>query len=997
MGKRTARLWVTVGVLAVVALLAVVFWGSGTSRSAPASTPSTPTSASRMPTPRRPVLTTAPQPAGSSRITGRVRDARGQVAGARVSASRTEPWRTLSELPCPTIVEGQEKLPVGLRDCGIEYRRMLLELVGARLGEAPVFAEATTDAEGRFVLEGLPEGSVTLWALAETGAGVLPHVPVGREGVELQLEEGRVVEGNVTALDETTPIPDARVTVIDREHTRFFDTVADAQGTFQLGPLPLGRYSVFISAEGWAPRFIQDLDQEGPLEPVTLARASRLAGRVVAVDGSPAAGLLVLLDGDTALATEQLTTTDAAGRFSFDDVPELPHQLNVGTVQSGAFATLTVTPPAQDVVLQLQPGVYVDGTVSDDTGRPIAGAKVSTFREDGGPASAEATTVTSTSGRYRLGPVRAGPHTFKLEAAHHLDLEVANQALGRGQGPLDFTLPRAASAEGTVVDAEGQPLAGISVGLHSCANGGSGCAPEDVTLTDADGHFVLDAREADSGWIIAEDDAFIPSALEVQVPATSLRLVMNRGASVSGHVMDAQGLPVRQASIRLVPEEKETDEGDDAEGAGPRYGETNGPGTFLLQGLRPGRYLLEATVSREWMNERVSQRIELQEREQLDVTLRLEEGRTLSGVAVDGTGQPLAGVMISATTPEDDAAWEQFDEGIGAVPGLAGIRSGPDGRFTLRHLTASRYALDASLPDHTFRAKRSQGGTFDAEEQTFWVEAHAEQVRLVLARNGHLKGRLVDPDGKAVTHFRMTGNSSFHGVEIAASADGTFSVEVTGSGPRALTFKAPGFAPLHQTATAEEGVDVDLGTLTLPRPWTLRLHLRDEETGAPVTQTKGLYAQLQEPVPGGTVRFRPVPEQPVSIDVAYELPTLPPPPFTLDLSVDGFLPVSIEVRTQEPLTVSLDPAARVRLSARDANGKPVPAHFFLAPQDRRHRAYEATAPSGNALLRGVEAGEYLLKTHKTGERSGSTFPPRSVRIPERGEVDLTAEAGVAQP
>ncbi|CAM3889723.1 carboxypeptidase-like regulatory domain-containing protein [Corallococcus soli] len=950
-----------------------------------------------MPVPLRPVITTAPQPAGSSRITGRVRDARGQVAGARVSASRPEPWRTLSELPCPTTVEGQEELPVGLRDCGIEYRRMLLELVGARLGEAPVFAEVTTDAEGRFVLEGLPEGSVTLWALSETGAGMQPHVPVGREGVELQLEEGRFVKGTVTARDGTTPIPDARVTVIAPEHTRFFDAVADAQGRFHLGPLPLGRYSVFIAAEGWAPRFIQDLDQEGPLAPVTLARASRLAGRVVAVDGSPAAGLLVLLDGDTELATEQLTTTDGAGRFSFDDVPELPHQLNAGTVQLGAFATLTVSPPAQDVVLQLQPGVYVDGTVSDDTGRPIAGAKVSTFREDGGPASAEATTVTSASGRYRLGPLRAGPHAFKIEAARHLDLELANQALGRGQGPLDFTLPRAASAEGTVVDAEGQPLAGISVGLHYCGDRGRGCAPEDVTLTDADGHFVLDAPEADSGWIIAEDGAFIPSALEVQVPATSLRLVMNRGASVSGHVTDAQGLPVRQASIRLVREEEEAGAGDDEDGAGTRYGETDGPGAFLLQGLRPGRYVLEATVSREWMNERVSQRIELQKHERLDVTLRLEEGRTLSGVAVDGTGQPLAGVLISATTPEDDDAWNQFDEGMGGILGLAGIRSGPDGRFTLRHLTAPRYALDASLPGYAFRAERSQGGTFDAEEKRFWAEAQAEQVRLVLARHGHLKGRLVDPDGKAVTTFRAVGDSNFQALEPVTHDDGTFAIPVTGSGPHTLTLSAPGFAPLRQTATWEEGTDVDLGTLTLPRPWTLRLHLRDEESGAPVTQTKGLYAQFQEPVTGGPARIRAVPEQPVFRDGVHELPTLPPPPFTLDLSIEGFLPVSLEVRSQEPLTVSLDPAARVRLSARDANGRPVPARFFLAPQDRRRRSYEATAPTGNTLLRGVEAGEYVLQTRKTGGRGGSAFPARQVRIPERGEVDITAEASVEQP
>ncbi|RYZ39429.1 MAG: carboxypeptidase regulatory-like domain-containing protein [Myxococcaceae bacterium] len=989
--------WVTLGVLAVVALLAAVFWSDPSPRAPQASTASAPPSASGRQLPRQPVITSAPQPVGSARITGRVRDARGWVAGARVSASRPEPWRTLSELPCPTVVEGQEKLPVGLRDCGIEYRRMLLELVGARLGEAPVFAEVTTDAEGRFALEGLPEGSVTLWALAESGAGVLPHVPIGREGVELMLEEGRLVEGNVTAQDETTPIADARVTVIDREHTRFFDTVADAQGAFRLGPLPGGRYSVFISAEGWAPRFIQDLDLEGPLEPVTLARASRLAGRVVAVDGSPAAGLLVMIDGDTALATEQLTTTDGAGRFAFDDVPDVPHQLNVGSAELGAFATLTVSPPAQDVVLQLQAGVFVEGTVSDDTGHPIAGAKVSTFREDGGPLSAEATAVTGASGRYRLGPVRSGPHTFKLEAIHHLDDERTNQPLTRGQGPLDFTLVRAASVEGLIVDEEGQPLAGISVQLHCCDESARGSSADDTTVSDADGHFVLDVTQAGSGQLSVEDEAFLPRELEVQVPSTSLRVVMSRGASVAGHVTDAQGLPVRQASIRLV-EEKE-DEGDDAEEAETRYGTTDGSGTFLLQGLLPGRYVLEATVSRDWMNERVSQRIELQEREHLEVTLRLEEGRTLSGVAVDGAGQPLAGVMISVTSSEDDAAWDQFSGGMGAVPGLAGIRSGPDGRFTLRHLTAARYTLEASLSAHTFQGERSQGGTFDAEERIFQVEAHAEQVLLVLVRNGHLKGRLVDPDGKAVTHFRVTGSAHIQDLDVAASTDGAFSVEVTGAGTHALTLKAPGFAPVHQTLTSEEGVDVDLGTLTLPRPWTLRIHLKDEETGSLLAEgLKDFHVNVLTSIRGGPVLERALHEPPVFRNGTYELPTPPTPPFTLRLSVAGYLPVTREVTSEEPLTVSLDPAARVRLTARDAKGQPVRARFFLGPQDRARRSYDAVAHEGTtALLRGVEEGDYVMQVRALDRNAALLFPSKPVRIPARGEVDLTAEAEVTAP
>ena len=201
--------WLALGALTVVLALLVLVFGKGPSSSGTEEPlPSAPPSTSEKSGTRTPLLTTAPRAAGSARITGRVRDARGWAVGARVSASRPEPFQTLSELPCPTTEEGQEKLPVGLRDCGFQYRRMLVELVGARLGEAPVFAEATTDAEGRFVLEGLPEGSVTLWALGEASAGVQPDVPVGRDGVVLELEEGRFVEGNVTAGDGKTPIPE---------------------------------------------------------------------------------------------------------------------------------------------------------------------------------------------------------------------------------------------------------------------------------------------------------------------------------------------------------------------------------------------------------------------------------------------------------------------------------------------------------------------------------------------------------------------------------------------------------------------------------------------------------------------------------------------------------------------------------------------------------------------------------------------------------------------
>ncbi|WP_158623392.1 carboxypeptidase-like regulatory domain-containing protein [Corallococcus sp. CA053C] len=896
-----ARWWLALGALAVAALLTFFLWGS----LSPEPTNTTATAPPAVaPVARAALITTPPRPSGSGRITGLVRDTRGFAASARVSASRTESWRTLSELPCPTVQPDQEGMPVALKDCGFEYRRMMVELVSARLGEADVFAEVATDADGRFVLEGLPEGSVTLWALGDDGVAMQAHVPVGTSDVVLELEEGGYIEGTVTEGDGKTPIPDAQVTLIHREHTRFFDTHTDAQGAFSLGPVPRTTYSLFVAAKGWASRFIPDTRGWHTDTPLRLTRPTRLAGRVVAVDGSPAPGITILLDGDTPLATEQLTTSDGTGHFSFDDVPAVPHQLSATSREASAFATLNVTPPLDAVVLQLEPGVYVEGTVRGDTGQPVAGAKVLTYREDGGPASAEATTVTSVAGRYRLGPVRSGPHTFKVEAAHHQDLELAAQKLQQGMGPLDFTLVRAASAEGIVVDEQGTPLAGIPLQLRSGDEHWNFSYPEDTQLSDAEGHFVLDAEEPGPGFVFTEDTSFLFGALAVQVPAASLRLVLDRGASVSGSVTDAQGLPVHGAALSLG-----SVQGDDEREELRRSATTDASGRFLLQGIRPGRYVLEATVSRDWTDERASRPIEITGREHVDVSLRLEEGRTLSGMAVDTAGLPLAEVRILATTPDvDDPPWRHQEEDTAVA---AGARSGPDGRFTLRHLAATRYALTTDMPGYTFHPERSQGGTFEQKEE-LWVDAHAEQVRLVFVKDGHLKGRVVDPTGKPVTAFTLSlSNRTSSGAAVEAP-DGTFDCPVKGSGTRTFTVRAEGFPALRRAVTTEEGVDLDLGTLTLESHWTLRLHLHDQKTGEPLTEADKPFVEFWSTGARPGIHGRADVRRPTFRNGLFEVEAAPPLPFTVEVTTKGYRDVTRNVTSRDGvLTVPLEPIRSV--------------------------------------------------------------------------------------
>ncbi|MBN8469210.1 carboxypeptidase regulatory-like domain-containing protein [Corallococcus exiguus] len=970
------------GALAVIALLAFLLWNTEAPSSTKDTPPVTPVSSARKPVARPARMTTPPSPAGTARITGRVLGTHGPASGVRVSASRVEAGVTLSERPCPSPT-GQDDArapPLKSGACSFDFERMQWESVELRDGEALVFAEAATDAEGRFVLEGLPEGLVTLWALGDTGAVSQGGVAVGSNDVTLTLEQGVLFEGTVTDTDRKTPIPDARVTLVARWHTRFFDASTDAEGHFIVGPLPQGDYAAFVTAEGRSPWFRPELDSTSAMETVVLAPSLSLSGQVVSAEGAPVPGILVHLEGDTATASNQRTTTDGEGRFRFT-APSVLHQLTAEA--GGAFATLDVTPPQEHVEVRLQPGVFTTGTVRDDAGQPIPNARVETFREDGGPVTAEATTVTDVGGRYQLGPTRPGPHTFRILAPHHLDVELHAQKLQRGMAPLDFTLRRAQSVEGRVVDTSGAPVEGIRLWLSGNLGGGD-IDPDGARRSDASGHFVLDVKRAGTGELSVEDPSFQRQSLAVRIPSRDVVVVLDRGASVSGTVTDSRGLPLRGATVTLGTEAQE----EDVPYEEPRQSLTDEQGRFQLQGIAPGAYLLGAVIRSDLMDASVSQPITFQAREHKDVSLRMEAGRERSGIAVDGKGQPLAGVVITADLSESDSTTWHYEHDDGPP----GLRTGPDGRFTLRGLVAPRYGLWAHLPGYSFRPGRSQGGE-PREEGGLWVDSSEAPLQLVLERDGRIRGRVVEPGGQAVTSFTVTGQRGIG--QSTESPDGTFEFPFSVAGPTVLTVTAPGFMPLERAVTLTEGVDVDLGVLTLDPGWTLRLAVHDAETGEALSQLESFRVTITQPGDSDIARAMSRPRNVSLRDGVYTLSQLPPPPFTLSLRSRGSRPFEQEVTARvDTLTVALDRAATVRLMARDTNGTPLPALISLKEVGRFPMVrYQDAAPKGTLVLRGVEAGEYLLDARAADPDEGPRFTPRKIQIPPRGEVTFTVEAG----
>ncbi|HEX8704498.1 MAG TPA: carboxypeptidase-like regulatory domain-containing protein, partial [Myxococcaceae bacterium] len=312
-----------------------------------------------------------PPQGGSLRIQGWVRDERGPAAGVRVSATRPMPDETLSELKCPVSQSngfGPKPRDPRLPDCMREAESLVVDHVSARYGEAPLYAEATTGADGSFLLEGLPEGTFMLWALGEQGARRQPDVAAGTEGVELVLGEGFLLSGVVTD-EEGHPLPEVRLTFLHGGHTRFFDTRTDANGEYRIGPLPKDGYALVAEKEGWLPTYLEPaLLSWGPGGEVVLFRPGQLGGRVLS-NGAPAPGVKVRL---TSLEREdvedQVAATDAEGRFKFEPLGPGKYRLLATSQELHAIEERELGnrlgKPAE-VVLNLGEARYVEGTVQD--------------------------------------------------------------------------------------------------------------------------------------------------------------------------------------------------------------------------------------------------------------------------------------------------------------------------------------------------------------------------------------------------------------------------------------------------------------------------------------------------------------------------------------------------------------------------------------------------------------------------------------------------------
>jgi len=284
-------------------------------------------------------------------------------------------------------------------------------IAGARIGISWTMRQAvTSDADGRYTLPGHAErGYYGLTCLAAGHASGWAVVQAD-DTIDFALKGADRLTARLVGTDGS-PVAGALISVIGRESSQGAEAARSATSAADgtVAVVDLGHeqpHTLVVLANGHG-RYILDFDPPSELGgtrdlgTVTLPAPRSVEGRVVAADGSPAAGVQVQLGGwnddrgrlrpgrDIAASAlygrDEYRRTDDLGRFRFPDLSPGAYTVTAspdGGRAVGREVTLSAVANVRDVELKLSAGEPFTVIVEDTTGVAVSGIGVSVRAAD---------------------------------------------------------------------------------------------------------------------------------------------------------------------------------------------------------------------------------------------------------------------------------------------------------------------------------------------------------------------------------------------------------------------------------------------------------------------------------------------------------------------------------------------------------------------------------------------------------------------------------------
>ncbi len=406
---------------------------------------------------------------------------------------------------------------------------------------------------------------------------------------------------------------------------------------------------------------------------------------------------------------------DGQGRLALDHLPRHPLRLRVYPPEASDYLGLEMhldfegQPRLLEPTVRLQRGVIVQGRVVEQgTNKGVPGAELQYLGASGEyPRPFAWRTGTDAQGRFRLAvPPGAAKIVLLTVPPGYQDHELRSGQSMADAGPrflrsfeaspkvtlpsMEFTLNRGIEVTGQAIAPDGKPtrltrFEALLPGPHQGERFDASIKPA--------GGFHLSALKPETRYrfgLIAGDDR-LAATVELNTPKAGekvslLHVKLSPMASLSGRVVDEDGKPILGAVVRLRKYETTR--------AGQTYGSVTGEplvadmgGRFTFRELLPGIEYSAFARADDYAEVTSDQwKAKAAEAHTLPDLQTIKADQVVAGILVDPAGQPLPGIAVSAS-------YDGVRARVSSEPSLTDL----EGRFRLSGLPRGNVQLSALL------------------------------------------------------------------------------------------------------------------------------------------------------------------------------------------------------------------------------------------------------------------------------------------------------------
>ena len=849
--------------------------------------------------------------------------------------------------------------------------------------------EATTDAQGRFRLEGIGRLPQTLTARAR-GFGPAERSGVrSGERVELFLFPGATLAGTVRD-DAGQPVEGA---VVRAEGGGLWSASppaerTDARGGFTMPGVQPGEYVVVAREGGRAPGIatvVVEPETEASVQ-VVVSDGGFVTGRIVDEAGRPLAGRVraeVYEDRGLPSFASDLLAGDAKADGFFALGPLPPGTLGLGvSAPQRASRRVEASVPARGRTVDLgdvalEAGLAIRGRVADREGAGIAGA---TVRAQGLAGRAEA--AADADGAFVAGGLKPGPYEVRATAPGYATAVAKTEAGGEA---LEIVMEAGGQIAGTVVDTQGRPVEEARLQARSTKGPSFDSNRFFFGMADeGEGRFVL--RDVAAGTYDLEAQATgygtaSVSNVRVAVGRTTSAgtITLGRGGVVRGTVVDADAEGIPGASV-YADRDTNTRTSD-------YFSQTDSTGAFEIRGVPTGRFEVRAEHPSYAPGKATAAEVD-PEKEPVPARIVLVRGGRLEGRVRHRDGRPFSEGRVMVAWPP--------------------TALGDDGSFVADHLPpgpASVTVMTYAPGPYSDASPGTTSLTGIAQQDVEMREGDTTTVEVAL-RDVVIAGR-VTRGGQPAPGIRVSVRS---GPQSYVSFGGTREPRALaapiGPPPLAATTRDDGSYELVVFSPGPAGVDLQSTTarqsypgrqVTIPDVERYELDLEienttasgvvvDRETGDPVPEARlylrGLDPDSRRGAWGAT-----------GADGRFTI-TAEPGEYKLEANSQGraptSMPVSVGPAGVSDLRVEMDRGLAIVGRLLDAAGRPA-GGYWVSPKtlDGGYTPGTESRADGSFRIEGLAAKPYVLA-------AGSPLAGYAVRggvTPGEEPVTLTLRPG----